>query len=75
MRQTRNVLKELQNDQIHLFCISFAFRIQHHIRAGSYFSSGNPTLTQAMADKLEVVYDRLLEIKLSAEQRGRFQTG
>lgn len=59
--------------------ISFAFLLLlgSSITSGQdrILARGNPTLTQAMADKLEVVYDRLLEIKLSAEQRGRFQTG
>ncbi|MFL6466610.1 MAG: hypothetical protein ACJ72Z_01490 [Pyrinomonadaceae bacterium] len=38
-------------------------------------AQGNPALTQSMADKLEFVYSRLLDIKLNVEQRGRFQNG
>ena len=42
---------------------------------GRTLAQGNPALTQSMADRLEIVYSRLLEIKLSAEQKARFQTG
>ena len=56
-----------------LLIVSAMFGFGQNPRA--ILAQGQPPLTQEMVDRLESVYDSLLDVRLSSTQRARFQKG
>jgi hypothetical protein len=56
-----------------LFTVSATFSYGQNPR--TILAPGQPSLTQEMVDRLESVYDSILDIRLSPAQRTRFQKG